>query len=134
MRKLIGVILLVLLACSSCKNGKNDPTFKVQDGYSKEKKVVVEEQKKLGRATTILWINKDEAKSLRGLTLNIKCRVLINEDGSITILEYEKEQNYDVKRSLTKYLKTYRVQADALKDGTVKTGEQVVFLRYVVLR
>ena len=68
------------------------------------------------------------------MTFNIKCKVTINEDGSITILGYEKEQPYTVTKSLKKYLKTFRVDEKALKEGTVKTGDQVVFLRYEVLK
>ena len=71
---------------------------------------------------------------MRGLTFNIKCKVTINEDGSIKILVYEKEQPYTVTKSLKKYLKTFRVDKEALADGRVKVGDQVVFLRYVVLK
>ena len=62
----------------------------------------------IGKATYIFWINKTEAKKLRGLTFNIKCKVTINEDGSIKILGYEKEQPYTVTKSLKKYLKTFK--------------------------
>ncbi|EXZ00079.1 hypothetical protein M141_2601 [Bacteroides fragilis str. S38L5] len=102
------------------------------DEYSKEKKV--EKKNNIGKATYIFWINKTEAKKLRGLTFNIKCKVTINEDGSIKILGYEKEQPYTVTKSLKKYLKTFRVDKEALADGRVKVGDQVVFLRYVVLK
>ena len=61
-------------------------------------------------------------------------KVTINEDGSIKILGYEKEQPYTVTKSLKKYLKTFRVDKEALADGRVKVGDQVVFLRYVVLK
>lgn len=134
MKKVFGILLSVLLACTSCGDGssKNEPSFKVYDEYSKEKKV--EKKNDIGKATYIFWINKAEAKKLRGLTFNIKCKVTINEDGSIKILGYEKEQPYTVTKSLKKYLKTFRVDEKALKEGTVKTGDQVVFLRYVVLK
>ena len=122
MKKVFGILLLVLFVCTSCGD-KSEPSFKVYDEYSKEKK-----------ATYIFWINKTEAKKLRGLTFNIKCKVTINEDGSIKILGYEKEQPYTVTKSLKKYLKTFRVDKEALADGRVKVGDQVVFLRYVVLK
>ena len=95
---------------------------------------MVEKKNDIGKATYIFWINKAEAKKLRGLTFNIKCKVTINEDGSIKILGYEKVQPYTVTKSLKKYLETFRVDEKALKEGTVKTGDQVVFLRYVVLK
>ncbi|UVV77074.1 DUF4891 domain-containing protein [Bacteroides fragilis] len=46
----------------------------------------------------------------------------------------KKEQPYTVTKSLKKYLKTFRVDKEALADGRVKVGDQVVFLRYVVLK
>ena len=97
MKKVFGILLLVLFVCTSCGD-KSEPSFKVYDEYSKEKKVE------------------------------------INEDGSIKILGYEKEQPYTVTKSLKKYLKTFRVDKEALADGRVKVGDQVVFLRYVVLK
>ena len=106
MKKVFGILLLVLFVCTSCGD-KSEPSFKVYDEYSKEKKV--EKKNNIGKATYIFWINKTEAKKLRGLTFNIKCKVTINEDGSIKILGYEKEQPYTVTNSLKKYLKTFRV-------------------------
>lgn len=80
MEKVFGILLLVLFVCTSCGD-KSEPSFKVYDEYSKEKKV--EKKNNIGKATYIFWINKTEAKKLRGLTFNIKCKVTINEDGSI---------------------------------------------------
>lgn len=91
MKKVFGILLLVLFVCTSCGD-KSEPSFKVYDEYSKEKKV--EKKNNIGKATYIFWINKTEAKKLRGLTFNIKCKVTINEDGSIKILGYEKEALY----------------------------------------
>ena len=88
MKKVFGILLLVLFVCTSCGD-KSEPSFKVYDEYSKEKKV--EKKNNIGKATSIFWINKTEAKKLRGLTFNIKCKVTINEDGSIKILGYEKD-------------------------------------------
>ena len=41
MKKVFGILLSVLLACTSCGDGasKSEPSFKVYDEYSKEKKV-----------------------------------------------------------------------------------------------
>ena len=40
MKKVFGILLSVLLACTSCGDGssKSEPSFKVYDEYSKEKK------------------------------------------------------------------------------------------------
>ena len=113
MEKVFGILLLVLFVCTSCGD-KSEPSFKVYDEYSKEKKV--EKKNNIGKATYIFWINKTEAKKLRGLTFNIKCKVTINEDGSIKILGYEKEQPYTVTKSLKKYLKTFRAGVKSLQS------------------
>lgn len=133
MRRVLGALFLVCF-CASCGGGSKDElSFEVHDRYSKEKPLVVK-KKDLGKGSHIFWINKEEVKVLRGLTLTIKCRVQIKEDGSLLILEYEKEQPYTVVKALKKYLETFRVSQKALKQGNPKAGEAVVFLRYVVLR
>ena len=38
MKKVFGILLLVLFVCTSCGD-KSEPSFKVYDEYSKEKKV-----------------------------------------------------------------------------------------------
>lgn len=132
MKRILGALFFIYL-CASCSEGsKGELAFEVHDKYSKEKPVV--QKKSLGQASHIFWVNKDVARVLRGLTLTIKCRVQIKEDGSLSILEYEKEQPYTVEKALKKYLKTFRVSQEALKQGNPKAGEAVVFLRYVVLR
>ena len=51
MKKVFGILLLVLFVCTSCGD-KSEPSFKVYDEYSKEKKV--EKKNNIGKATYIL--------------------------------------------------------------------------------
>ena len=46
MKKVFGILLLVLFVCTSCGD-KSEPSFKVYDEYSKEKKV--EKKNNIGR-------------------------------------------------------------------------------------
>ena len=48
MKKAFGILLLVLFVCTSCGD-KSEPSFKVYDEYSKEKKV--EKKNNIGKAT-----------------------------------------------------------------------------------
>lgn len=89
-------MLLVLFVCTSCGD-KSEPSFKVYDEYSKEKKV---EKRIISGRQPISLDKQNGSQKLRGLTFNIKCKVTINEDGSIKILGYEKEQPYTVTKSL----------------------------------
>ena len=50
MKKAFGILLLVLFVCTSCGD-KSEPSFKVYDEYSKEKKV--EKKNNIGKATYI---------------------------------------------------------------------------------
>lgn len=88
MKKVFGILLLVLFVCILCGD-KSEFLFKVYDEYFKEKKV--EKKNNIGKVIYIFWINKMEVKKLCGLIFNIKCKVMINEDGSIKIFGYEKE-------------------------------------------
>ena len=51
MKKVFGILLSVLLACTSCGDGssKSEPSFKVYDEYSKEKKVEKKGERKAER-------------------------------------------------------------------------------------
>ncbi len=69
MKKVFGILLLVLFVCTSCGD-KSEPSFKVYDEYSKEKKV--EKKNNIGKATYIFWINKTEAKKIARVDFQYK--------------------------------------------------------------
>ena len=87
---------------------------------------------KFPKASVIFWIDLDKSKSNMGKTIrNVKAKVSINKEGKINVLEYEKKQPSLITNKIDKCLKTFRVKPEWIASGKVKTGENIVFLRFL---
>ena len=87
---------------------------------------------KFPKASVIFWIDLDKSKSNMGKTIrNVKAKVSINKEGKINVLEYEKKQPSLITNKIDKCLKTFRVKPEWIGSGKVKTGENIVFLRFL---
>ena len=87
---------------------------------------------KFPKASVIFWIDLDKSKSNMGKTIrNVKAKVSINKEGKINVLEYEKKQPSLITNKIDKFLKTFRVKPEWIASGKVKTGENIVFLRFL---
>ena len=69
MKKVFGILLLVLFVCTSCGD-KSEPSFKVYDEYSKEKKV--EKKNNIGKATYIFLDKQNGSQKIARVDFQYK--------------------------------------------------------------
>lgn len=126
MKKHLFILLLAALAagCTSHPKEKEESPRTATTAGEKT------EEGRFPRASHIFWIDMDKSKDYNGKKIrNVKVRAQIEKDGKVKVLEYEKEQHFMVTDKIDKCLRTFRVKADWLESGKVKTGEQIIFLR-----
>ena len=69
MKKAFGILLLVLFVCTSCGD-KSEPSFKVYDEYSKEKKV--EKKNNIGRGNLYLLDKQNGSQKIARVDFQYK--------------------------------------------------------------
>ncbi|WP_455672965.1 DUF4891 domain-containing protein [Phocaeicola sp.] len=129
MKHILLILLLGAMTAGCSSNTKENNTTDPQTVEQTEEEI---KEGKFPRASHIFWIDLDKNKKNKEKVIrNVKVKALVDKEGKVKVLEYEKKQPSLRINKIEKCLRTFRVKPEWLENGKIKTGEQIVFLRFI---
>lgn len=131
MKALYGFLILLLFSCQQ----KDEKKLIIHEKHATEKQEQKEptrkKSKSIGETTHILYIDIAKEKTYANKTIHsIKAKVLIKDDRSVEVVQFQDPPSTEIIEKINKLLETYRVRQESLDKGKIKTGECIVRLRF----
>ena len=129
---LCGFFVLFLFSCQSKDEKK--PTIHEKHAATKEKKETPAPQKSksIGDTEHLFYIDIAKEKTYVNKRIHsIKAKVLVKADRSVEVIQYQVTPADHIVKKINKLLETYRIRQASLDSGKIKTGENIVRLRFV---